>query len=143
MAQQDTAACEQLGVCQSRKTPCSGCCSTQSTHTSGPWMHIGDGRVVLKSSLADDRLVDICDVTACDKWKANAELIAAAPDMLAALVVAREFISADRNALAEAVIFPDGHMEQDDADAVADYDKALLQINAAIQRATGSEGGAT
>lgn len=106
MAQQDTAACEQLGVCQSRKTPCSGCCSTQSTHTSGPWMHIGDGRVVLKSSLADDRLVDICDVAACDKWKANAELIAAAPDML------------------------------------ADYDKALLQIDAAIQRATGSTGGA-
>lgn len=113
-------------------------CSTQSTHTAGPWIHIGDGRVVLKSSLADYRLVDICDVTACDKRKANAELIAAAPDMLAALVVAREFISTDRNALADCSIGTDGTMEQEDAEAVASYDGALLLIDAALKKASSS-----
>lgn len=70
--------------------------------------------------------------------EANAVLIAAAPDMLAALIVAREFISTDRNSLADASVFPDGSMEKDDADAVADYDRALVQIDAAIAKATGS-----
>lgn len=68
---------------------------------------------------------------------ANARLIAAAPDMLAALIVAREFISTDRTALADCAMDPEGRMSEDDAAAVADYDKDLLQINAAIQKATG------
>lgn len=69
---------------------------------------------------------------------ANAALIAAAPDMLAALVLAREFISTDRNSLADCSIEPDGSMEPDDQAALDDYDAALLQIDAAIHKATGS-----
>lgn len=68
--------------------------------------------------------------------EANARLIAAAPDMLAALIVAREFISTDRNSLADCAIDFDGRMSDDDAAAVADYDKALLQIDQAIKAAT-------
>ncbi len=71
--------------------------------------------------------------------EANARLIAAAPDMLDALIVAREFISTDRNALADCAIDFDGRMSDDDAAAVADYDKALLQIDAAIAKATGGQ----
>lgn len=58
-------------------------------------------------------------------------------EMLAALIVAREFISTDRTALADCAMDPEGRMSDDDAAAVADYDKALLQIDAAIQKATG------
>ena len=65
------------------------------------------------------------------------QLRAQRDDMLAALIVAREFISTDRNALADCSIDPEGRMSDDDAAAVADYDKALLQIDAAIQKATG------
>jgi hypothetical protein len=68
---------------------------------------------------------------------ANARLIAAAPCMLAALIVAREFISTDRNSLADCCVDPEGGMSPDDAAAVADYDAALLQIDAAIKKATG------
>lgn len=64
-------------------------------------------------------------------------LIAAAPEMLAALVVAREFISTDRNCLADASLAPVGSMHPDDAAALGDYDQALLQIDAAIAKATG------
>lgn len=57
-------------------------------------------------------------------------------DMLAALIVAREFISTDRNSLSDNSTYPDGRMDPDDAAAVADYDAALVQIDAAIKQAT-------
>lgn len=56
--------------------------------------------------------------------------------MLDALVVAREFISTDRNSLADCSRNSDGSMHADDAACVADYDAALLQIDAAIATAT-------
>lgn len=56
--------------------------------------------------------------------------------MLDALVIAREFISFDRNALADTVTYGDGHIDPDDADELADYDDALVKIDAAIQQAT-------
>jgi hypothetical protein len=68
--------------------------------------------------------------------KAMPSSFAAAPDMLQALIVAREFISCDRNSLADCVTDLDGNMSDDDAAAVADYDAALWQIDAAIQKAT-------
>lgn len=72
--------------------------------------------------------------------EANARLIAAAPDMLDALIVAREFISADRNAFAEAKTPPNGkRMDAYDRNVLADYDKALLQIDQAIKAATGGQ----
>jgi glutathione S-transferase len=66
-----------------------------------------------------------------------AQIVAQRDDMLAALVVAREFISTDRNSLADCCVDPEGGMSPDDAAAVADYDAALLQIDAAIAKATG------
>lgn len=60
----------------------------------------------------------------------------AAPDMLAALIVAREFISTDRNSFADCAMPPHGPMDPDDAECLAEYDAALLQIDAAIQKAT-------
>jgi len=67
-----------------------------------------------------------------------AQIVAQRDELLAALVVAREFISTDRNALADTSMSPDGDMDPDDAAAVADYDAALLQIDAAIAKATGA-----
>jgi len=54
-------------------------------------------------------------------------------EMLAALVAAREFISFDRNAFADGL---GGYVSADDAAELADYDAVLLQIQAAIDKAT-------
>jgi hypothetical protein len=59
--------------------------------------------------------------------------MAAAPDMLAALVAAREFVSFERNAVADAM---GGSLSQHDAAELGDYDAQLLQIDAAIKKAT-------
>jgi hypothetical protein len=69
----------------------------------------------------------------------DARLIEAAPDMLAALIVARELISTDRNTYAAANTPPDRDepIDRYDRDVLADYDAALLQIDAAITKATG------
>lgn len=54
-------------------------------------------------------------------------------EMLAALIVARETICFDRNAYAEANTPKGGRrIDPHDRDVLADYDAALLQINAAI-----------
>lgn len=56
--------------------------------------------------------------------------------MLAALIVARDFIRTDRNAFADAATPPDGClMDLSDLVELADFDAALLQINAAIEKA--------
>jgi hypothetical protein len=75
-------------------------------------------------------------------------------ELLAALVVAREIVSTDRQALVDCgaihelttnldpdsfVVYADGlWLDKDDAEAVGDYDRALAQIDAAIAKATGS-----
>jgi hypothetical protein len=63
------------------------------------------------------------------------ERLAVHDELLAALIVAREFVSTDRNSLFDSVEQADGTVAPDDAEAVADYDKALLQIAAAIKAA--------
>jgi hypothetical protein len=68
--------------------------------------------------------------------KGRADWRESTTDMLAALIVAREFISTDRNAFADAAMPPEGTaMEAYDAAELADYDAALLQIDAAIKKA--------
>lgn len=63
---------------------------------------------------------------------------AAAPDMLAALVVAREIVSTDRNSLFDSHQVADtGKTEP--ADVCDDYDAALLQMDSAIAVATRSQ----
>lgn len=57
-------------------------------------------------------------------------------DMLAALIVAREFISTKRNSFAKRAMSWDGTLSKSEATFVAEYDAALLQIDAAIQKAT-------
>lgn len=59
--------------------------------------------------------------------------VAAAVQMLEALIVAREFISFDRNALADAL---GDDLSDDERAELADYDRALRQIDAAITKAT-------
>lgn len=67
---------------------------------------------------------------------ANCRLIAAAPDMLEALLDARQCIHLDRVALADAHTGPDW-LDEDGALAVGDYDAVLARIEAAIAKATG------
>ena len=104
-------------------------------HTPGPWglRCAFSGSVGTKDQLTAMAYPSGADQSA-EMW-ANARLIAAAPEMLAALIVAREFISTDRNSLADTCMHPDGHMDRDDSAAVADYDQELLQINAVIKKA--------
>lgn len=65
-----------------------------SAHTPGTWLAVGDW-----VELVDDTRADICSVNPCDfgqssygrnddEMRANARLIAAAPDLLAALFAA-------------------------------------------------------
>jgi hypothetical protein len=72
--------------------------------------------------------------------ESDAHLIAAAPDMLAALIVARSFVSTDRHALHDTCVRHDGTMDPDDQACVNDYDAALQQRNSAILLA--QQGGA-
>jgi hypothetical protein len=53
--------------------------------------------------------------------------------MLEALITAREFISFDRNALADAL---GDDLSEDEQAELAEYDRALRQIDAAITKAT-------
>lgn len=55
---------------------------------------------------------------------------------VAALHVARDFIHTDRMSLADCSTAPDGSIDPDDAEAVADYDNALALIDAAIAKVT-------
>ena len=67
--------------------------------------------------------------------EANAKAISAVPQMIMALITAREFISAERNSFADCNINHDGTFEQCDQEILRDYDQALLQINGALQKA--------
>jgi hypothetical protein len=58
-----------------------------TSHTPGPWLHIGQGDVVARSDKYCGGEKDIASVflTRNDEDEANANLIAAAPDLLEAL----------------------------------------------------------
>ena len=63
--------------------------------------------------------------------------VAAAVEMYAALITAREFLSSESNAFADCNMLADGGFLPDDAEILADYDRALLQIDAALAKAEG------
>lgn len=69
--------------------------------------------------------------------EANARLIAAAPELLEALRIAREHIQIDRNSFKEAHSFPDGFMEREDQSTLKQLDQKLAVIDAAITKAEG------
>ncbi len=119
-----------------------------SAHTPGPW-YVGtqysyQGRHIYAEKMVSTQggetwhplIATADDDEHLGDWQANARLIAASPVMLAALITAREFISHDRNAFAGTCTGAYGEMEPQDAAVLGDYDKALLQIDAAIRSAT-------
>jgi hypothetical protein len=118
-------------------------------HTPGPWVarewHDRDheGECTAQGWTVTDRdghRVPLCSAETTDlsEAEANALLQAAAPDMLEALLDARQCIHLDRVALADAHTGPDG-LDEDGALAVGDYDAVLARIDAAIAKATGEQ----
>jgi hypothetical protein len=106
------------------------------THTPGPWraeFHGTDASIEIWAGTT--LIADVHSHVVGNCGQSDALLIGASPDMLAALIVARDFISTDRNSLADCCVDLEGGMSPDDAAAVADYDAALLQIDAAIKKA--------
>lgn len=110
-----------------------------SKHTKGPW-HVGgkDGTIVYAG---DGYATASCAVFhgrfSNGEVEANARLIAAAPNMLEALHMAREFINLDRVRLLDCCTRSEGEIDSDDAAVVADYDAALKQIDEAIAKTIG------
>lgn len=68
---------------------------------------------------------------------AHAALIAAAPELLAALQRARGFIRTERVNFADCATIAGGVEHTEDQAILAEYDAALAQIDAAISKATG------
>lgn len=111
-------------------------------HTQGPWNLVWWGNETYPyplSILADDDGAWIArDGTISNP--ADGRLIAAAPEMLAALKAARAVIHEDREAMFEAVTVAgiDSTMDDIDRPHVERLDAVLSVIDAAISRATGS-----
>jgi hypothetical protein len=108
-----------------------------STHTPEPWYVEVDhatGAAEYIRAYWDKEMFDIASVL-CDETgsaNANASLIAAAPELLAALENARNLIAL---AIANGAW---GDKSTDDADSADDADSVLTQIDAAIAKATGA-----
>lgn len=76
---------------------------SSASHTPGPWIYDDDGMIYAEvESLGKFFSVKVCDPHAdkldIDEREANARLIAAAPELLAALRVAREYMDAHEDA---------------------------------------------
>lgn len=98
-----------------------------AVHTPGPWRFVGDELYGADGS----RIAEA--VRARD-----AGLIAAVLPMLAALKSARDCISQDRQALADAHMDPaTNRLDEDGQAGVDEYDAVLAEIDAAIARAEG------
>lgn len=90
-------------------------------HTPGPWETSRNGRdwVVCEGGAGDM----ICDLAGCGNDKHNARLIAAAPELLAALENARNVLAG---------------LASGDLKAITADSPALAQVRAAIAKATQS-----
>lgn len=119
-----------------------------SKHTPGPWIaceyggygdYDGKCRVVLGEG-GDIRTAVVLGFDTPEN-EANARLIAAAPELLEALRIAREIVVTERDAAHQGVVNPSTGVidDHDDAYWVAGYDRAMEQIDAAIAKATGEK----
>ena len=121
-----------------------------SKHTPGPWIGAGPSfglkfpkyttEIVTEWEDGEGNVVSICELPFSehdDENEANARLIAAAPELLKALRIAREHILIDRDSFQEAHRYPDGSMEREDQKALDRLDAKLAKINAAIAKAEG------
>ena len=103
-----------------------------SAHTPGPWVRREWTRHAMTT-------VGIADPLACGGFQIvaeceraeDAQLIQAAPALLAAAQAARLRIAADRTSLAECHTGPDG-LDDAGAAGAAEYDAVIQQIDAAI-----------
>lgn len=118
-------------------------------YTPGPWR-----MDVLMNVMAADGLVAFPGVSAGFDQEANARLIAAAPELLAACENARDMIATDRQSFVDCQRLRDGRAENpiahglvavgdgawitpEDAEALLDYERAISLIDAAVTKATG------
>ena len=115
-----------------------------SQHTPGPWIVDAEHAGLFEQDQArfwinaSGTHVAYVDGPRNDQRTANAHLIASAPEMLAALIAAREFIQLDRVSLADTITLPDGSLDPVEADVLAVYDFALTEMNRVIAKATGA-----
>lgn len=120
-------------------------------HTPGPWEfgpnHSSTGlagQLVVRPAGEFPNGEWVADVGSMydDHREANARLIAAAPELLEALLVAHKRITEDRASYVWGAELPDGSMDTKDAAILHEaYDSKLAQIEAAIAKATGQEEG--
>ena len=106
-------------------------------HTPGPWVDCGGAICRVEGSVEDCNFVEVVSRPINN---ADAALIAAAPDLLAALHTARPWIVTDRNTYAEMVRAREiacGKADADSAVILSGYDAALDEIDAAIAKAEG------
>jgi hypothetical protein len=115
-------------------------------HTPGPWTNHGriqqpglpHSSVAAKTLLArvySEAFGDDAQETA------NANLIAAAPDLLDALRIARETIKTERDVLFDCHVNPASGKVHDahGRAGLAEFDEVLAQIDAAVSKATGGQ----
>lgn len=106
---------------------------TMTAHTPGPWRYErtdgipANGRHMI-SGAVPGYLAEVRDCVSGDV-QANARLIAAAPDTLHTLRIAREFIA----------VASDCTHHADSVFNRSDFDVVLAQIDAAIAKATGGQ----
>lgn len=106
-----------------------------SAHTPDPWSVGGSTGLINQIEISPSIG---CAYGAGEEVKANARLMAAAPDLLLALKKARASVQANRDSLYECHFQPHtGDVDAAGRDAVDEDDALLSRIDAAIAKATG------
>ena len=125
---------------------------SEAKHTPGPWQTGRKGNecriyadpdqhAIAKTYGIGLNGIGVCELTG-PMNQADASLIAAAPDLLEALLAAHKRITEDRASYVWGAELPDGSMDTKDAAILHEaYDSKLAQIEAAIAKATAHKEG--